>query len=342
MTPLLRKLQESLGRLHLQQRGGLTPATTALVAISGGRDSVALLNALYECGWKNLVLCHVNHSLRGVEAGQDALFVRRLARKYNLPVEVGKFDVRKIAQARKKSLAVVARQVRDEFYLDVCQRLGTPYVFLAHHAGDQAETILGNLCRGSGLRGLGGMSIAREAGKGSGGENGSAVIKLRPLLNVTREEIDEYVKFHNLPFREDSSNSKLIYRRNRLRHQVLPLLNDVFQRDVAPLIHRAGYLAARDEECLLALAGDFLKNQSVVNEDASLSLTPALRGLHDALLSRVLILWLEQIGEDAGIGSTEIEEAMKLLRSNGEPARINLPQNRLLRRKARRLAVVHL
>jgi tRNA(Ile)-lysidine synthase len=203
-------------------------------------------------------------------------------------------------------------------------------VLLAHHAEDQAETILANLCRGSGLAGLAGMHAVQRLDSG--------LHLVRPLLQVRRSEIDAYLKSKRYKFREDSSNTSPKHRRNRLRHEALPLLNDIFARDVVPQVLRLGSLAEQDDDCLQRQAFAFLTAPQQVNEDRSLSITKELLTLHPAVLSRVFALWFREVMELPGIEHDEIEAAMTMLAPDG-PAKINLPHDRHLRRKAKRLWV---
>jgi len=278
---------------------------------------------LMAVGHRQLILCHLNHGLRGRESGQDAAFVRRLAKRYELPCEIEKADVAAVALAQRVSLEVAAREVRYAFLHRMALKHTADCIYLAHHADDQAETILANLCRGTAIKGLKGMS----------GETATRPILLRPLLTMNRAEIDDYVKVHGLAFREDSSNVSLIYRRNRLRHEVLPLLNDVYARDVAPLIVRLGRLAGRDDECLWQQAHDFLEKEKAIAPDGSLVALKKCKALHPAVLSRVLCYWLGVSLGLSGIDSDVIESALSMLDPGG-PAKINLPQGYHLRRKA--------
>lgn len=300
------------------------------MAISGGRDSVVLLHLLVSAGWRQLVVCHLNHGLRGRESGQDAAWVRRLAKHYDLPCEVEKVAVAGVAKSRRQSLETAGREVRYDFLSRMARKHGASRVFLAHHADDQAETILGNLCRGAGVGGLSGMKAEGPAANG--------LVLSRPLLQVRRSEIDDYVAAHGLSFREDSSNVRLDHRRNRLRHQVLPLLNQVFAREVAPIIARLGVQAARDDDCLREWAEAFLGQLEQVSPEGSLAVTPELRHLHPALLSRVLGLWLKDRLGLPGIEFEDLEAAASMLHPGG-PAKINLPGARHLRRRARALFV---
>lgn len=304
------------------------PSAPVLLAISGGRDSVALLHLLLEAGFTNLILCHLNHALRGKESDGDAAFVKRLAKKHALQCEIETENVSVLAKKQRLSLETAAREARHAFLLRMAEKHDTWVVFVAHHAEDQAETIVANLCRGSGLSGLAGMSVVQRLDSG--------LHLVRPLLQARRGDIDAYLKSKRLKFREDSSNTSSKHRRNRLRHEVLPLLNDVFARDVSALITRLGVLADRDDDCLQQQATAFLIN--AVNEDRSLPITQELLALHPAVLSRVIALWLREVLELSGIENDDIETAMTMLASNG-PAKINLPHDKHLRRKAKRLWV---
>lgn len=301
-----------------------------LLAISGGRDSVALLHLLLEAGFTNLILCHLNHGLRGRESDGDAAFVRRLAKKHGLKCEVETQAVAALAIKQQLSLETAAREARHSFLLRMAGKHDTWIVFMAHHAEDQAETILANLCRGSGLGGLAGMRAVQRLDSG--------LHLVRPLLRARRAEIDTYLKARRHKFREDSSNRSTKHRRNRLRHEALPLLNDVFARDVSELITRLGVLAGRDDDCLQRQAFDYLSATGHLNPDNSLPFTEELLSLHPAVLSRVIALWLRTVLELPGIENDVIDAAMTMLTPGGA-AKINLPHDKHLRRKARRLWV---
>ena len=276
------------------------------------------------------MVAHFNHGLRGAESGQDATFVRRLAKKHGLTFEVERKDIARFAQKTGHSLETAARQERERFFGEVCLAHRTSAVFLAHHLEDNAETILGNLFRGSGNTGISGMKLTTVMASG--------LVKLRPLLNVRRGEIDDYLAANQLSFREDSSNRSPEYRRNRLRHEVMPLLDSVFQRDTASTTVRFGDLAGRDDDCLNELALASMNDHSLVTEDSSFKIAPAIRSLHPALLSRILRYWLIGTLGLRGLGNREIEAALAML-SPGGPSKINLPHDRHLRRKAKRLFV---
>jgi tRNA(Ile)-lysidine synthase len=305
-----------------------SPPTTSLVAVSGGRDSVVLLHWLLRNTSEKLVVCHLNHGLRGRESGQDAAFVRRLAAGLGLVCEAGREDVAAIALRESISVETAGRQLRHRFLAEAALKHGARRIYLAHHADDQAETILANLCRGAGLNGLGGM---RET---SLLQHGAHSFELRrPLLNWRRSDIEAYLREHGLKFREDSSNTSRGPRRNRLRLDVLPLLGRVFDRDVVPQIVRLGRRAERDEEALGGLALERLKD--CLDPDHALRFKPLAQD-PEAIVSRLLRHWLVKVLDLPGIGHGEVELVLAMLHPGG-PAKINLPGGHHLRRKAGRL-----
>lgn len=300
----------------------------SLVAVSGGRDSVVLLHWLVRNTSERLVVCHLNHGLRGRESGQDAAFVRRLAAGLGLACEVGREDVADWAIREAISVETAGRKLRHRFFAEAALKHGARRIYLAHHADDQAETILANLCRGAGLNGLGGM---RET---SVLQHDAHCFELRrPLLYWRRSDINGYAREHGLRFREDSSNKGRGPRRNRLRLDVLPMLNRVFDRDVVPQIVRLGRQAERDEEALAGMALQRLED--CLDADQALRFRP-LAQVPEAVVSRLLRHWLVKVLELPGIGHGEVELVLEMLHPGG-PAKINLPGGHHLRRKAGRL-----
>lgn len=305
--------------------------TPALVAVSGGRDSVVMLHWLISQGRQQLIVCHLNHALRGRESGQDAAFVRRLAKKHGLACEIRRADVAEYGRRHRMSVETAGRLLRYDFLGEMAAKHGAGVIYLAHHAEDQAETILAHLCRGAGLSGASGM--ARETEFIRHGRRSELV---RPLLHWRRSEIDAYIREHGLSFREDSSNRSHGPRRNRLRHEALPLLGEIFGRDVAPILARFGEQAARDDAALWSLTLPLSKEHLL--PDGGLKITAALKHEHPAIVSRLLRWWLVESLKLPDLGHAEIEHALTMLQAGG-PAKINLPGGHHLRRKAGRLWV---
>jgi len=180
-----------------------------VVAVSGGADSVALLCILQTLYPASLTVAHINHQLRGEESDGDEAFVRELAAKLALPCRVKVVNV--AAMASGENLEATARKVRYEFFSELAVEVGAGWIATGHTADDQAETILHRLIRGTGLQGLRGIAHQQS-------------VIIRPLLAVARADVLEHLASLNQPFREDSSNADPRFTRNRIRHELVPLL----------------------------------------------------------------------------------------------------------------------
>ncbi|MDB6072497.1 MAG: lysidine tils n: trna(ile)-lysidine synthetase [Verrucomicrobiaceae bacterium] len=299
-----------------------------LIGVSGGRDSTVLLHVLYGLGYKKLVVCHVNHALRGKASTQDAAFVKRLAERLGFAFEGIKMDVALLATERKASVETIAREVRLEFFASMARKYRCPRVLLAHHAEDQAETVLMRVLRGTGIGGLAGMS--EESGMTAGK---TKLVLLRPMLNVRRREIDAYVETHGIAFREDATNAETKATRNRMRHDLLPVISEAMGQDVTPMLARLARIARRDDDLLSGMSAELAGK--VVQADGSLVLTVEFKAAHLALQHRVIHEWL-QACEVSSLTNEAVEAAVRLI-TQRDPARINLPGGLQLRRKAGRL-----
>ncbi len=248
----------------------LPPGARVLCACSGGADSTALLALLCEMPELTVVCAHYNHRLRGAESDRDERFVRALAARFGVEFAAESGDVAAFAAARGRGVEDAARQKRYEFLERAADAHGCDRIATAHTADDQAETVLLNLVRGSGARGLTGIPPVR----------GRIV---RPLLQTTRAEIEDYLASRGLEHVEDSSNESLDYARNRVRRQVLPLLRELNAAAPAHICAAAESLRA-DEAFLDGLAREFVE-QHYVNQ--TLPIQPLL-ALGEPVLFRVL------------------------------------------------------
>jgi len=309
--------------LHLEL-DGFSPTARYLVGVSGGRDSVVLLHALVGAGFKRLIVCHLNHGLRGRAAAADARFVAALAAKLGLELESEKADVGAQAAQTGQSLETAARHARYAFFARVARKRRCRALFLGHHAGDQVETVLFNLFRGAGRAGLGGMRRESERTV-----DGVRLRLLRPMLGIWREAIDAYISAHGLRFREDASNSTPAFTRNRVRHTLFPVLEEVFGRDVRQALWRASAILQAEEEWLESLARE-------AGEPTGADLaTPLLQSQPVALQRRRILAWLREGGvPDAGFDQVE---AVRSLLGAPSPAKVNLPGGWHARRRAKRL-----
>lgn len=294
-----------------------------LVGVSGGADSVALLHLLLDNGFRNLVVCHLDHRLRGRVSTADAHFVKRLAEKLRLPCEIGRIDVSKLMAARGESMETAARNARHAFLARCTVKHRCRRVLLAHHADDQAETVLWNLLRGS--YGLKGMRDAQQITV-----EGVKLQIARPLLGVRRAELAAWLEERGHRWREDASNREPVAVRNRLRNEVFPLLTEISGRDpVVALIRGAEDSAGRGD-----LENELLQAANVRDPQGRLHL-PALRKL-PPLLQRAALRRFLADHEVPGTGRALLERAMGLL-DTANAAIINLPGGRRLRRGGGRM-----
>jgi tRNA(Ile)-lysidine synthase len=295
-----------------------------LVGVSGGRDSVALLHWVIDSGYKNLIVCHLNHQLRGRASNTDARFVEKLARKYDLDVAIGSTNIRALAAKRKMSIEAAAREARYAFFAKIAKSKRCRTIFLGHHADDVVETFLINLFRGAGTAGL---SSIREVSKRRIADADLTIV--RPLLRNWRIEIDRYVRAHRLKFREDASNKDLTPLRNRIRRRVIPYLEKMLGRNIRQSIWRAAMIAAEEESWIEGELPDSL--------DAELSVAN-LRALPVALQRRAILKWL-RAHNVGNVGFDVVENVRTLLDHNSRVAKINLPQGRHVRRRAGKIFI---
>ena len=226
----MRRASEPIPKLAIPE--AFAPDEPQLVAVSGGRDSIALLHWLHMHDFKNLIAVHLDHRLRA-ESGEDSAFVKEFARKLGIECVTGTADVATLAKRGRLSIETAARHARHEFFARIALERACPRIFLAHHADDQVETFLHNLLRGAGPSGLCGMSAVSTLEM-----HGTALLVARPLLGTWREEIDAYIARHKLPFREDASNADPAFTRNRIRHSIVPALTAAMGRDVRAVLLR--------------------------------------------------------------------------------------------------------
>jgi tRNA(Ile)-lysidine synthase len=298
----------------------LSPGARYLIGVSGGRDSVALLHWLVECGYNKLIICHLNHRLRGRSSRADAIFVQKLAAKYGVDLALGAIDVRALAARTKQSIETAARDARYKFFAQVAKRRRCRTIFLGHHADDLVETFLINLFRGAGPGGLSamrGVSIRKI-------DNVKLQI-VRPLLGVSREQIDDYVRKHRLKFREDASNKNLAPLRNRIRHGIIPEIEKQLGRNVRGTIWRAATIAAEEENFFEALLPDKLSKLT------ALAVKP-LRAMPIAVQRRMLHEWL-RARDVPDLSFDLVERVRALLDLSNRAAKTNLPQDRHVRRR---------
>lgn len=201
-----------------------------LLAVSGGIDSVCLTRKVRLEGGP-FAIAHCNFGLRGEESDADEAFVRSLARSLDVPIHVKRFDTEAYASAQGISVEMAARRLRYHWFGELCREFGYAGVAVAHNANDNAETLLLNLLRGTGVRGILGMKAEGFIPDPEFGD----IPLLRPLLGLTRAEIEAYAKEQGLSWREDSTNASTDYKRNKIRNLVFPVFREINPRFVETL-----------------------------------------------------------------------------------------------------------
>lgn len=246
---------------------------SVLCAVSGGADSVFMLHVLKSlCGSRGIKLCaaHFEHGIRGEESRRDAEFTEKLCETLGVECIIEHGNVPEFAEKNRMGLEEAARRLRYEFLEEAAEKLSCRYIATAHNADDNAETLLFNLARGAGGKGLCGIPPVR----------GNII---RPVINITRAEIERYLKENSVPHVEDSTNASDDYSRNLIRHRVMPVL-----REINPLfssaVSRTTELIRQDDDCLSRLAEGFVEKHF----DGDSVPAKELYALHPAIASRVI------------------------------------------------------
>ncbi|MEW5733538.1 MAG: tRNA lysidine(34) synthetase TilS [Thermodesulfobacteriota bacterium] len=305
-------------RETISTRGLCASGDRVLLALSGGADSTTLALVMHKIA-PDLELAlgaaHLNHCLRGPESDRDEEFVRRLAWSLELPFFSGREDVAALARAGRVGLEEAGRDIRRAFLCRVAKENGYSAVALGHHADDAAETVLMALVRGSGLTGLSGIP-AKEG------------MLIRPLIDLTRDDILGFLADEGAAWREDGSNRDMRFLRNRVRHQVLPLLRRAANPAVSRALVRLAGLAAAEEEFWGRYADSFVEGRgegNAVRMDAS-----RLAGLSLAEQRRVFRRAYERFcGGMSGLSADKTDAAIALCRECGEEKEVHLGDSRV-------------
>ena len=286
------------------------PERGALCAVSGGLDSMCLLTMAVQWGQaqgRRVAAAHFNHQLRGGDADRDERFVRDWCAAHAIPFFAGRGDVRAKAEREGLSVEEAARTLRYAFLEEVRQREGFDCILTAHHADDSAETMLLNLLRGTGLRGLTGIPPVRGRIR-------------RPLLGMTRAELARYAEAHHVPHVEDATNEKDDMTRNLLRHRVMPVLRAANPRAVENMARTAALLAA-DEAALHEAAEILLKKAELVPGVSAALPVSALDSTPEAVRSRAVQIAIAAVaGREKDIGYLHVHSVLEL-----ERGQVSLP-----------------
>jgi tRNA(Ile)-lysidine synthase len=299
------------------RRAGLAgPGDRIAVAVSGGADSVALsllLNNLAPVLGATVVgLIHVNHGLRGADADEDEAFCRALAARLGLAFEVHRADVVSLARTRHLSIEAAARLARYDWFPAAAERLNANRVATGHTADDQAETVLLRLLRGSGARGVSGIRLRRG-------------MYVRPLLHCRRKALREWLQEIGEGWREDASNADTRVPRNRVRHEVMPLVENLAPGAVTALARHAA-LAADDEAYLTRIAEAMVAGATSGGNFARPQLSASvLTSQPPAIARRIIRVLAERVAPGRALSFRHIEAVRRLAATDKPHSRLDLP-----------------
>ncbi len=306
---MLEKLRFACDLLELRKK-------SVLIAVSGGPDSVSLLDGLVRLKEDfNLVLAiaHFNHRQRS-ESEEEEVFVRSLGEKYGLPVYVGRLEAELREGVGKES---ALREKRYEFLIQTAKENGYTSIALAHHRDDQAETVLLNLLRGAGAQGLKGMLPKRI-------QDGIELV--RPLLGVSAEEIKDYVRTRGLAYRIDKSNYSTEFLRNKIRWELIPYLEREFNPNIKERLATLADVLREEFEFISSLAERELEKLVIYRSEKELVLSASFVNLPEALKRQVFRLAIKKLRLDTKqIDFRHYQEFVKMMRDWPVGAVLDLP-----------------
>lgn len=314
---------------YLQEHNMLCDHNFIIVGVSGGPDSMALLHILYklrgEFGFQ-LAVAHLNHSLRQ-EADDEQELVARTCTGWGIPFYAQTVDIREQAARQKKTLEEAGRDSRYQYFNQLALQLGADRIATAHHQDDQAESVLLHLLRGSGIRGLRGIMPV----------NGSLI---RPLLGISRQEIEQYIIEHNIPSCLDLSNKNTEFLRNRIRWQLIPLLEEYNPRIKETLAGLADI--AREENDVLEKEVQAWWPEVIRQQDEGLYLdSQMISSLHPAYQKRLIMTALGQVSGHTDWSRGDVMRVWELMQQPGSSTTIDLKQNLKARKVYNQLMLAH-
>jgi tRNA(Ile)-lysidine synthase len=316
-------------KLTIDRFGMLKAGERVLVAVSGGPDSVCLLSVLLSLSTElgiSLHIAHLDHMFRGRESADESLFLERLAEKLGTPVTIEQFDVPAFCRERGVSSQAGAREVRYGFLHRVAETIGASRIATGHTAEDQAETFLMRLLRGAGVTGLSAIPPVREN-------------IIRPLIEVTRDDVLEYLKSSGLEYVSDPSNSKPVYTRNRIRMEVLPVLKRFNPRIVETLAFTADLLRDEDEAaeaCLSTVA-----TKVIVQEDNHVALKrEEFNALPQAYKRRMLRKAVALTGANSkGMSSVQVRDVIAFMAAAQTGRTMHMPYGLIIEREYEKFVI---
>ena len=280
-----------------------------VIGVSGGPDSIALLNVLLEIKKENIidfdmVVCHINHMIRE-EASEDEEYVLKFCKKYDIEFYSKKIDIQKISKENKIGTEETGRIERYKFFKEILERTDSNKIATAHTVNDNAETVLMNIIRGSGTSGLKGIEAKRNN-------------LIRPLIECDRNKIEEYCKENKLNPRIDKTNFENIYTRNKIRNMLIPYIKDNFNPNIIQAINRLSELSKIENDFFEKETEKIFKKVLVEKNNKQIILDLNQFNLQETVIKSRLVLYTINIlfGTRSGIEKKHIEDILKLCSNN--------------------------
>lgn len=330
MNKLLHSLESEFARF-IQSAGLVQEGDPILLAVSGGIDSTVMARLFVELAprWNlRLFIAHVNHQLRGEESNGDETFVQELAKSLQIPFCAERVNTIELVESARISKQEAARQLRYDALESIRQRVGARSIATAHQADDNAETVLLNALRGTGIRGLAGIPLRREPGN-----------IIRPMMSLRRRDIERYAIEQCISYRMDSSNQSDEYKRNYLRHRVIPELESTGQFDVVHSLNRMSRLMRQLDELLTSEVRVVLSGLFRLNENGEAELdTTKLFSKPEYLREGIILEVLRKLGAEV-----DSEKVLHILELCGltTGSRLDLSKDLQVYRDRDKLKFVH-
>jgi tRNA(Ile)-lysidine synthase len=329
-TNIFRTVKETISEYEM-----FTAGDAVVVAVSGGRDSVTLVHILSTLAAEyslKIAIAHLNHCLRGQASDRDAEFVAALARQLELPIYSEKKDVRALKKGRnlcRLTLEEAARKMRYNFFDAVAVKYGYSKIALGHHSEDNAELILMNLLRGSGPLGLSGIAPVRD----------KKIV--RPLIHLSRSEITDYISRNGLQFVNDASNADLRFRRNKIRHHLLPELKKSYNPRIVETLNRLGTIMRAEQQWIDGVVQPIFNRCVTARKADEISLSIPDVGLQvRAAQRRVVREAILAVKNDLRrVALWHVDAVLALMESGAVKGRLNLPDGIQVQKNAAELTI---
>ena len=304
----------------IQKYDLISPQDKIVIGVSGGPDSMCLLNILNSLKEKlkiEIIVAHVNHMIRK-EADEETEYVENYCKNQKIPCYVKKVEVEKLAKEQKLGTEEMGRKIRYEFFEEIAQKENANKIATAHNANDNSETILMNFLRGTSPSGLKGIEIKRNKAIPLSSKEKEILTYIRPLRECERCEIENYCQEHNLEPKIDQSNFENIYTRNKIRNLLIPYLQKEFNPNIIETMNRLSEIATEEEFYFAEIVDKEYETLKLGNNDTEIILDlKAFNELPKVIKSRLILYTINKLlGSTKGIEKVHIEDMITLCEKN--------------------------